>query len=150
MFTDLAEPDRPIKDVLDVFDGQEEALFATLLQNMMHPKNHNRTEAIKAHNYIEIMSNSQAKEFIEELVRKNLKNELRSTQDSVMQSFADLQKNADLKLILEAPDVYIAAVALSQKGFYNGRGDRTSFFDLILSLDPRTIPDLGNKLLLVT
>lgn len=116
----------------------------------MHPKNHNRTEAIKAHNYIEIMSNSQAKEFIEELVRKNLKNELRSTQDSVMQSFADLQKNADLKLILEAPDVYIAAVALSQKGFYNGRGDRTSFFDLILSLDPRTIPDLGNKLLLVT
>ena len=66
-----------------------------------------------------------------------------------MASFANLQKNADFKLIVESPDVYVAAVALSQTSFFNGRGDRTSFFDIILNLDPRQIPDLGNKLALV-
>ena len=54
-----------------------------------------------------------------------------------MASFSDLQKSAEFKMIVEAPDVYVAAVALSQTEFYNGRGDRTSFFKIILNLDPR-------------
>lgn len=53
-------------------------------------------------------------------------------------------------MIVESPDVYVAAVALSHRDFFNGRGDRTTFFKCILDLDPRQIPDLGNKLVLVT
>ena len=52
-------------------------------------------------------------------------------------------------MIVEAPDVFIAAVALSERKLCTGRNDRGSFFDIILGLDPRQIPDLGNKLRLV-
>ena len=44
----------------------------------------------------------------------------------------------------------MAAVALSEKLFFEGKGDRTIFFDLVLQLDPARIPDLGRKLKLVT
>ena len=44
----------------------------------------------------------------------------------------------------------MAAVALSEKLFFEGKGDRTIFFDIILQLDPARIPDLGRKLKLVT
>mmetsp|Transcript_24259 Transcript_24259/g.30074 ORF Transcript_24259/g.30074 Transcript_24259/m.30074 type:complete len:104 (-) Transcript_24259:326-637(-) len=52
-------------------------------------------------------------------------------------------------MIVESPDVYIAAVALKSQDFFLGRGDRTTFFNIILDLDARQIPDLGNKLMLV-
>lgn len=62
---------------------------------------------------------------------------------------ASMQSAADIKMLVQAPDVYIAAVALSQQDFFMGRGDRTTFFKIILELNPRQIPDLGNKLLLI-
>ena len=51
---------------------------------------------------------------------------------------------------MQAPDVYIAAVALSEQKFYEGVGDRTTFFKVIAEMNPERIPDLGNKLKLVT
>ena len=56
----------------------------------------------------------------------------------------------DVKILLQAPDVFIAAAALNSMQFYMGRGDRTAFFDIVLSTDPRTIPDLGRKLQMIT
>jgi len=55
-----------------------------------------------------------------------------------------------VKMILEAPDVFVAAAVLIQQDFYNGKGDRTALFDVVLNSDPKTIPDLGRKLKLVT
>lgn len=57
---------------------------------------------------------------------------------------------ADIRMLIDAPDVFIAAAALSGKEFYQGRGDRTGYFDTILQLAPSGIPDLGRKLKLVT
>ena len=56
----------------------------------------------------------------------------------------------DVKIMLEAPDVYYAALILSKKEFFNGRGDRSSFFEIVLNSDPTTIADLSRKLQLVT
>ena len=63
---------------------------------------------------------------------------------------ATLQAQTDIKKLVEAPDVFVAAVALSEKQFYEGKGSRTTFFNIILDLDPAQIPDLGRKLKLVT
>lgn len=62
---------------------------------------------------------------------------------------AQLQSAADLKKLVDAPDVYVAAVAMSQKAFYEGKGDRTTFFKIIQDLNPKMIPDLAKKLKLV-
>ena len=56
----------------------------------------------------------------------------------------------DVKVLLEAPDVYIAAAALSSLKFYIGKGDRSAFLEIVLNTDPAKIPDLYNKLQLVT
>ena len=64
-------------------------------------------------------------------------------------AYKELQRKAEFKMIIEAPDAYVAAVALSHKSFSTGRGEREQFFNLLLQLDPRQIPDLGNKLKLV-
>lgn len=56
----------------------------------------------------------------------------------------------DVKLVLEAPDVYLAAAVLIQQSFYNGKGDRSAFIDVLLNSDPKVIPDLGRKLKLIT
>ena len=56
MLSDMEQREVPYSDILEFFDGQEEILFAVMLQVMMHPKNSNRTDAIKAGNYIEIES----------------------------------------------------------------------------------------------
>ena len=61
-----------------------------------------------------------------------------------------MQAMADVRRLVEAPDVYIAAVAMSQKAFYEGKGDRTTFFKIVKELNPARIPDLGRKLKLVT
>lgn len=56
----------------------------------------------------------------------------------------------DVKLVLEAPNVYIGAAILIKNNFYNGKGDRTAFIEVVLNTDPNTIPDLARKLKLIT
>jgi hypothetical protein len=56
----------------------------------------------------------------------------------------------DVKLVLEAPNVYVGAAVLIKQSFYNGKGDRTAFIEVVLNTDPSTIPDLGRKLKLIT
>ena len=43
----------------------------------------------------------------------------------------------DVKVLLEAPDVFVAAAAMNSMKFYVGRGDRTAFLKIVLSSDPR-------------
>jgi len=43
MLSDLEGREVPYSDINEIFNGEEEVLFAVLLQNMMHPKNSDRT-----------------------------------------------------------------------------------------------------------
>ena len=56
LFSDMEQKEVPYSNILEFFDGQEEILFAVMLQIMMQPKNSNRTDAIKAGTYMEIES----------------------------------------------------------------------------------------------
>ena len=150
MLSDLEGRDSTYESILELFEGQEEILFAVMLQNLLHPKNSHRTDAIKAGKYIEIDTIEQAQAFISSLVEENLTMELKGAESSVRGAFASMASMADIKKLVSAPDVYVAAVALSNKQFYEGRGDRTTFFKVILDLTPSQIPDLGNKLSLIT
>ena len=71
-------------------------------------------------------------------------------ESQVNSQIAKLAQMHDVKMLLEAPDVFIAAAALGSKKFYQGKGDRTAFFEMVLEMDPSKIPDLGRKLCLVT
>lgn len=150
ILSDLEGREAPYTDILEFFNGEQEILFATLLQNAMHPKNSDRTGAIKSGTYVEILTMENARSYISNLVKTHLSNELRAAESSVLGALAAMQTMADLRKLVEAPDVFIAAVALSDKAFYEGKGDRTSFFKCILDLNPSRIPDLGRKLKLVT
>lgn len=56
----------------------------------------------------------------------------------------------DVKLVLEAPNVYTAAAVLIKQKFFLGKGDRSSFIEVVLASDPTKIPDLARKLKLLT
>ena len=150
MLGEMEGRQEPYANILEFFGGEKEILFAVLLQNAMHPKNSDRTGAIKDGSYVEIMNLEDARSYIGGLVRTYLGNELNAAQSSVINALSSMQTMADLRKLVEAPDVYIAAVALSEKSFYEGKGDRTSFFKVVMELNPARIPDLGRKLKLVT
>jgi len=80
------------------------------------------------------------------LLKKNLELELKAAESAINEQIDKLTQMHDVKVLLEAPDVFIAAAALSSKKFYIGKGDRSAFFEIILNTDPATIPDLYRKL----
>ena len=53
LLSDMEQREVPYSDLLEFF-GEEEILFAVMLQNKMHPKNSHRSDAIKAGTYVEI------------------------------------------------------------------------------------------------
>ena len=100
MLSDLINLDEPASDILAFFESEEEILLAVVLQNMLHPNNSNRTEAIKNRKYVEITSLQTACEFIEETVRSNLTNQLRQAHDDVKQAWEKLESVSELRLIV--------------------------------------------------
>ena len=52
------------------------------------------------------------------MLRTNLTHELQGALASVSDYFAKLNQMNDIKVLMEAPDVYIAAAALSSQEFY--------------------------------
>ena len=56
----------------------------------------------------------------------------------------------DINIMIESPDVFICTAAMNACEFFEGRGDRTTFFNMILEGNPGQIPDLARKLKLVT
>ena len=89
MFSEMEGRESVCSDILEFFGGEQEILFAVLIQNTLHPKNSNRTEAIKAGKYVEIESLQQAQAFISNLVETNLTNELRSVESAIMNVMND-------------------------------------------------------------
>ena len=141
---------KPYQNLLELFYDNEEIALAILIQNCLHPKNDQRVYAIKTGSYVEIDSLDSARYFLKEQLRKNLETELMAAKSSLLDQFIELNQVNYVKALLEAPDVYIAAAALTSQNFSIGKGDRTVFLDSILSMDPTTIPDLGRKLNLIT
>ena len=109
-----------------------------------------RVEAIKADSYVEIDTPAVAREYLRDLFKKNLEVMLKSAESEVNAQIAKLTQMHDVKILLEAPDVYIAAAAIHELRFLMGKGDRTAFFEIVLQTDPAKIPDLYRKLMLVT
>jgi len=94
--------------------GDRELAFSIILQNMMQPKNANRTEAIKGGSYKELVNQEQGRVLIIDLLSSNLNNELKSAESECKNKIASLQQMQDVKLVLEAPDVFMAASVLVQ------------------------------------
>lgn len=59
-------------------EGSKATLLAILLQNMQHPKNQHRREAIKGKQYVEIKTEGIAVMYLEKLVYKNLEVEFKN------------------------------------------------------------------------
>jgi hypothetical protein len=59
-----------------------------LLQNKQHPKNHHRTEAVQSKEYKELLTDDQADEFLSNLLKSNLLNELMAVETKIL---AELQ-----------------------------------------------------------
>lgn len=60
---------------LPLINGNREILLAILFQNMMHPKNHQRREAVASKQYVEILTESDATNYLSTMLSNNLKNE---------------------------------------------------------------------------
>jgi len=125
-------------------------LFAILVQNAMHPKNSNRVDAIAKEEYVVIRTRADADNFLGGLLKKHLQNEMSSIEGEVQAQFQSLASEEDVKLFLEAPDIYYAAAVLTQQPFYIGKGDRNTFFKVVLNSNPKKIKDLGKKLRMLT
>lgn len=94
--------------------GESDIVFAIMLQNVMQPKNSNRTDAIKSNSYKELRTSEDALDFVNSLISQHFKNDLLSVETSCKNQIASLQQMQGVKLILEAPDVYLAAAVLIQ------------------------------------
>ena len=80
MLCDLEGRDGMYESIVEIFFNDKQILFALLVQNLLQPKNSNRVDAIKAGKYVEIDTIDKANTFINELIKTNLGNELRSTE----------------------------------------------------------------------
>ena len=91
-----------------------------------------------------------ANNYLKGILKQNLQTELLSCESKIKDSYSKLVEAHEMKVLLEAPDVYTAAALLISKKFLIGKGDRSAFYDTILSHDPTKIPDLARKLKLLT
>lgn len=71
-FNTLEQRASPYKRYDDIFGNNRIILVAVTLQNILHPKNHNRTEAIANKSYVEIKNEEQAVSFLNEQLQHNL------------------------------------------------------------------------------
>lgn len=70
--------------------ADQELIFAILLQNLLHPKNSNRVEAIKSGLYKELKTAEEGRAFIVALLESNLKNELQGIESACKNQMASL------------------------------------------------------------
>ena len=64
ILSDLMGRENKLQEVIEIFDNDVEYLMAVQFQNMFHPQNKHRTQAIKDGNYVFIDSGIKAKIFL--------------------------------------------------------------------------------------
>lgn len=76
-----------VENLLQVprIEGSKVTLLAILLQNLQHPKNQHRREAIKNEQYIEIKNEGIANMYLEKLVYRNLEIEFKNQESQLAQ-----------------------------------------------------------------
>jgi hypothetical protein len=65
-----------------LLSGEQDVVFAVMLQNCLQPKNSNRTDAIKSGAYKELRTSEEALAFINSLISQHFKNDLLSVETS--------------------------------------------------------------------
>jgi hypothetical protein len=69
---------------LDIFDNNQVVLAAVSLQNLLQPKNHNRTEAIASKSYVEFISEERAVAYLNAQLHNYLKIVLLAEETKIM------------------------------------------------------------------
>ena len=59
-----------VNSLFTYFNNDEEIALAVIIQNQMHPKNSNRTDAIKNGAYVEIETVEQAQTYLRAILSK--------------------------------------------------------------------------------
>jgi len=150
MFSRLLKKDAELKEVMKVFGNEMEIMIAIMTQNSLHPQNSQRTDAIKEGSYNVIDSVEAAREYLSNFCKEQISIKFAQKRQEVDSVFEKIRKSSDLQIMLKAPDVFIAAAAMSNSAFYEGRGTRSDFFNMILNQNPAQLPDIGRKLHLMT
>ena len=83
-----------------------------------------------------IDSKEKAHEYLLEQTRTNMHTLGLGVMSDVTAQIMKIQSSADLKIMIDSPDIYICTAAMNSIDFYEGRGDRSQFFNMILSLNP--------------
>ena len=65
-----------------------------------------------------------------------MKTQVMGAKSEVINQIAASQSAAGLKVILDAPDVFVCAAAMGSLPFYEGRGDRAALFNMVLARNP--------------
>lgn len=114
------------KGLLEIYDNNPEMVLAIIIQNCLHPKTSQRFDAIKNGTYTEIDSPAATREYLSALIEKNLEHEMLAMKSQVNAQIAKLAQIHEIKVLMEASDVFVAAAALSTQKFFQGKGDRTA------------------------
>jgi hypothetical protein len=124
----ISDSETEIKGLLDMplINEDTELATALILQNLQHPKNHHRREAIAAKTYMEILTPEAGQAFLSRLLSTNLRNELASRETQIRTELLSSQASQSAEVFLQAPDKYFAAAVLMQKSLLLGSGDRTT------------------------
>ena len=104
---------------------------AILIQNLSHPKNSQRREAITSKTYSQLATPEEADHYLHNLLLQNLKLEIQGRETQIKVSFAQAASSQSASIFLDAPDKYYAAAVLLQEGFFVGKGDRTRIIHMI-------------------
>lgn len=86
----------------------------------MHPKNHNRTEAIASKTYIEILTEEQAVSYLNGLLQHNITIVLMAEETKILSKLQAEAQSQGITDLIEAPDVYYMIAILGSSQLCNG------------------------------
>ena len=137
VFIDLAN-DLKIADALiadfyslPLINGDRELVCAIALQNLMHPKNSHRREAVASKSYCLLRNNGEANAYLRMMLVNNFKMELSGRQSAIRDDYIKQASASSGTYFLSAPDINYSAAVLLQEGFLIGNGGRTELIYLI-------------------
>jgi len=128
-------------------EGSKVTLLAILIQNLQHPKNQHRREAIKNQSYIELKTEGMALMYLEKLVYKNLEIEFKNQEGLVNQGQNKQFSQECARDFVQANNQFVAAAVLHSAEPKHGNGDVTVFIKQLMA---GNVEDAKNKLRLLT
>ena len=134
MATELGISSSPITDfyALPLINGDKQLVCAIALQNLMHPKNHHRREAVTAKQYHALLNLEEAQNYLGNMLIQNLRMEMAGKESAIREDYIKQNAANSGSLFLGAPDIYYSAAVLIQEGLKIGDGGRTSLIYLMM------------------